>query len=96
MAQVQESAATHQSEPGKDQIECLVKQLYVYPELARNRVRRTVYVVKLDYAVYGSKKRAVEPPPALREQLWDLAGALRLATTIKRRIRTSSGVSVTA
>ena len=63
--QLHESVATHQSEPGEDQIECLVKQLYMYPELACERVRRTVYVVELDHAMYGGKERAVEPPPAL-------------------------------
>ena len=57
--------ASHQSEPGKDQIEHLVKQLYVYQELACERVRRAVYVVELDYAMYGGEERAVEPPPAL-------------------------------
>ena len=57
--------ASHQSEPGKDQIEHLVKQLYVYQELACERVRRAVYVVELDYAMYGGEERAVQPPPAL-------------------------------
>ena len=63
---------THQSEPGKDKVERLVKQLDVYPELARERMRRAVYVVELDCAVYSGEERAVEPPPALRDQLWDL------------------------
>jgi hypothetical protein len=44
----------------------------VYPELARERVRRAVDVVEFDCAVYGGEERAIEPPPALRDQLWDL------------------------
>jgi hypothetical protein len=63
---------THEAEPRKYQVERLIEQLDVYPELARKRVRRPVYVVELDRAVYGGEERAVEPSPALRDQLWDL------------------------
>jgi len=62
----------HEGEPGKDKVECLIDELNVNPELAREAVRRAVYVVELDRAVYRGEERAVEPPPALRDQLWDL------------------------
>ena len=56
----------------------------MYPELAREGMRRAVYVVELDCAVYGGEERAVEPPPALRDQLWDLQRVvLALATKIR-------------
>ena len=62
----------HEGEPGKDEIECLIEELDVNPEFAREGMRRAVYVMELDRAVNRSKERAIEPPPSLRDQLWNL------------------------
>jgi hypothetical protein len=32
----------HEGEPGKDKVECLIDELDVYPELAREAMRRAV------------------------------------------------------
>jgi hypothetical protein len=58
---------THEGKPREDKVEGLIKEFDVYPEFARKRVRRAVYIMELDCTVYRSKERAIEPSATLRD-----------------------------
>lgn len=68
---------THEAEPREDQVEGLVDELDVDPELAHEGVRRAINVVKVNGTVDRGEERAVQPPAPLRHQLRNLDQRIR-------------------
>lgn len=63
--------APYQREPRENQIERLVYQLDVDPELAHECVARAIDVVEVHRTVHCREERPVEPTPTLGNQLRD-------------------------
>lgn len=69
---INSTGQTHEGKPRKDKVEGLIEEFDVYPEFAREGVRRAIYITELDRTMYRSKERAIQPPATLRDQLRNL------------------------
>ena len=64
----------YEGKPGEHQIEGLVDKFEANQEFAHEAVRRPIYVMELDRAMYCNEERAIEPPVTLWDQFGNLRG----------------------
>ena len=64
-----EEGKTYEGEPRKDEVEHLIDQLDVYPQLTRKRMRPAIDEVEVEGTVNGGEERTVEPSSPLRDEL---------------------------
>jgi hypothetical protein len=72
-----ERSTPYEGKPRENEIENPVDQFDMDPELAHDTVRRAVDIEEMVSTVNGSKERAVQPSPSLRNQLRNLWGAVQ-------------------
>jgi hypothetical protein len=65
---------TYEGKPREHQIEALVDKFEVNQEFVHEAVRRPIYVMELDRAMYRNEERAIEPPVSLQDQFGNLRG----------------------